>query len=616
MKRPGLGFWSVLFLALNLTLGCGGGGSSNNNPGNTGTTSVTGTAAAGVPIASATITVKDATGVSRTATTGADGKYTLDVTGLTAPFLLKVNLSNGTSLYSVGGAAGVVNVHPFTDLIIQTWYEVQGKTIDAAFSDPVGNPPPTTTEIEVIASVVEEIVQKWLTDNGIDVTSFDLISTPFDANGAGFDAVLDTVTVDNTNPAAPIITINAGASGTQTTNLTVGVGGDISISTSITVSGVTSTSFTSAFVPASSAAQTALNGVLTTLSDMAAVVNAKGAGLAAADILPFVDSAYLGGGRNASQFATNMASDLAGKTLNSFTVNHILSFDETANIIAIDGEATITSGGTTLVQEVNGDDNNGLIFKLESDGSWKFYGNQQRVKINLQTETSRRMLGTTCPTGCDGVYYDLQIQINAPHTGTTADVASATVTGNIGGSTQALPMTISPTTVTDSSGLVTDQIDLMGPGGTFYGLASPSEFPPAGSSYAIQVTFGDGSTATYTKVLGASTPEAMTLQAGVESTVGHSATATLGQPVTLSWNLPVTFPIASVEMYAHVTDSTGTGSCDTNGPDLTASSTTGTMTLPATCNGLGVQVNPGYPSISVVVTGTSGESTNIWYAFQ
>lgn len=139
--------------------------------------------------------------------------------------------------------------------------------------------------------------------------------------------------------------------------------------------------------------------------------------------------------------------------------------------------------------------------------------------------------------------------------------------------------------------------------------------PAAGSTYTVAVTFADTTTASYTHVLGASTPEAITLQAGVEATVGHSAADRLGQPVTLSWNLPQSFPIKSVEVYGFVKSVTGDG-CNISGPDLGADATTATITLPTTCNGNALEVNPSYPSISVVVTGTSGETTDLWYAFQ
>lgn len=597
--------------ALTLALyGCNGGGSSTS----TSSVTVSGTAATGAPIANSQITITGAKGSTVTVTTGADGSYSADVSKLTAPYLEKVVTPSNATLYSVGTGAGTVNIHPLTDLIVHTWYEAQGTTADAAFADPTANPPPTAKEVDVITTVVEKVVDKWLVANGIDPTQFNLISTPFKANSSGFDAVLDTLTVDTSNPAAPSISVNAGTNGLQTTDMTVASGGNISADTSITVGSVTSTSFTSAVVPTSTAAQTALTGVLTTLSNLASTINTKGTTLAGTDILPFVDSGYLGGGRNASQFAANMASDMAGLTLDSFTVNHIISFDATNNIIAIDGQLTMTLGNNQIVRDVNGNDDDGLFFKLESDGSWKFYGDQRKGKINLTTETSQRMLGTTsgCQTGCDGVYYDLQAQLNVP----TGSVTSASVTGNFGGTQQTINMTKASGTVTDGSGLVTDQWDALGGvGQTFYGLTGPSQFPVAGSSYTFKVTFSNNSTATYTRILGASTSEAMTLQSGVEATVGHSISASLGQPITLSWNLPVSFPIASVEMYAHESDTSGNG-CDISGPQLAANATTGTMTLPSTCNNLSVAGSPNNPSISIVVTGTSGESTNIWYAFQ
>lgn len=141
---------------------CSGGSSSSATP--SGTT-LAGTAATGLPVAIAGLTIKDKNGVSKTGTTDAKGKYSIDVTGLTAPFLLRVTLPSGAFLYSVGGSAGVVNIHPLTNLIVQSWYHVQGTTVDSAFSNPASNPPLTTTTVKVIASVVENIVKKWLVDN-------------------------------------------------------------------------------------------------------------------------------------------------------------------------------------------------------------------------------------------------------------------------------------------------------------------------------------------------------------------------------------------------------------------------------------------------------------------
>ena len=146
-------------------------------------------------------------------------------------------------------------------------------------------------------------------------------------------------------------------------------------------------------------------------------------------------------------------------------------------------------------------------------------------------------------------------------------------------------------------------------------MSGSEAFPPAGTAYTLTVTFADASQEVYTRVLGASTSEAFSVQSGVEATVGHSFAAIKDTPVTLSWTLPVSFPIASVEMYGFE-KSVGQIGCTIEGPLLAANATTGTITLPTLCNSDTVEIDPSYPSISIVVRGTNGEQTSIWYAFQ
>ncbi|NKE73776.1 carboxypeptidase-like regulatory domain-containing protein [Candidatus Manganitrophus noduliformans] len=603
----------VMLLLFSLVLqSCGGGGGSSGGNPPAGAITVSGTAATGAPVGNATITIKDATGASKTATTGTDGKYTIDVSGMTAPFLAKVDLPGGTALYSVGSAAGVVNIHPLTDLIIRTWYEVQNGAVDTAFSDPAAAPPPTATELAVIVSVIKDLVSKWLVDAGLDLENFDLISTPFDADQSGFDGFLDDITVDTTNR---VISVDTDGDGTdeQVTNLDLdgdddGTNGDITAATTIVVNGTTSTSFTSAFIPTTATEREGVAGALATLQSLAATATAKGADLAATDLLPLYDSNYRHRGLDENQDAAGFADDLRGTTIESFIVERVLSFDSTNNIISISGRVILTQDGVT-VEEIVDEDGDGLIFKKQSDGRWLFYGNQERARAQVGVITERRMLGITCPSGCDGVYYALKVQVGAP----VGEIASATITGLIGGSQQTLPLT-STGTFTDD-GVNTEHFDLQDSGSWWYQLSGPSAFPPAGTVYTLTVTFADSNQEVYTRVLGASTSEAFNLQSGVEATVGHGSGATLGNPVTLSWTLPVSFPIEEVFMYGSLKSTGGVG-CDVEGPLLASTATSGTITLPTTCNGQSVEVNPSYPSINVVVQGKNGEETSIWYAFQ
>lgn len=188
----------VIISTLCLT-GCGSGGkgdssSRDNNHGSG--ISLSGTAAAGAPIASATVTLKDKNGSLKTALTGTDGKYSFDITGMAAPFLIKVPFGQ-TSLYSVATSSGTANVHPYTDLIIRNWYAVKGSDLDAAFGSAGALPePPTEADISAIEFTLRNIMQTWIRQEGLDVSSFNLIASSFDANRAGFDRILDNTMVE------------------------------------------------------------------------------------------------------------------------------------------------------------------------------------------------------------------------------------------------------------------------------------------------------------------------------------------------------------------------------------------------------------------------------------
>jgi hypothetical protein len=117
--------------------------------------SATGTAATGAAITTALVTLVDANGKTATTTTASDGTYTLDTSGLAPPFMVSVQVNDTTTLYSVSDATGaslVINVTPLTDLIIRSWYSVQGKDVATAFTAPAANPPPSPTEVQIIGS--------------------------------------------------------------------------------------------------------------------------------------------------------------------------------------------------------------------------------------------------------------------------------------------------------------------------------------------------------------------------------------------------------------------------------------------------------------------------------
>lgn len=78
----------VTALALAAALVACGGGSDSSSPGSSSTTQLSGVAAVGAPLKNATIKVYDKTGATKTATTGSDGAYSVDITGMSAPLMI------------------------------------------------------------------------------------------------------------------------------------------------------------------------------------------------------------------------------------------------------------------------------------------------------------------------------------------------------------------------------------------------------------------------------------------------------------------------------------------------------------------------------------------------
>lgn len=104
--------------------GCGGGGGGSGTPapitpGNVSTPTVSGTASEGALITGKAVRLKDANGTSAIdgTTNATTGIYTIDVTGLTAPFFVTVTGTNGTYV-SLAQSTGTANINPITTTIV------------------------------------------------------------------------------------------------------------------------------------------------------------------------------------------------------------------------------------------------------------------------------------------------------------------------------------------------------------------------------------------------------------------------------------------------------------------------------------------------------------------
>ncbi|CAG4906512.1 hypothetical protein R70241_03427 [Paraburkholderia saeva] len=122
---------------------CGGGGSNSgrNNAGNTTPTVTTsGTAAIGAPIVSGSVSLKCASGATASATTAADGTYSVTLKSADYPCVAEVagGQANGvalaSALHSVAAAPGTTNVTPLTDLIVGVLGNGNASALDDATS--------------------------------------------------------------------------------------------------------------------------------------------------------------------------------------------------------------------------------------------------------------------------------------------------------------------------------------------------------------------------------------------------------------------------------------------------------------------------------------------------
>ena len=199
--------------------GCGGSGGTAPATGGGGSTIIAGTAADGAPIIG-TVTVQDSSTPAKTKQVNilADGKYNVDVANMTGPFMLRADGTVGGSdihLYSAATNAdlgGIINVTPFTDLIIaniagslaKTYYDNQGfKNLSA-------------NDIKTNADGLKSKILPVLQALGVDST-VDLVRVSFSADSTGFDRVMDVIKV-TTDPATQIATINNIITGQQITN--------------------------------------------------------------------------------------------------------------------------------------------------------------------------------------------------------------------------------------------------------------------------------------------------------------------------------------------------------------------------------------------------------------
>jgi hypothetical protein len=176
---------------------------------------VDGTAAEGGPINNGTVQITDASSPAQTVRvkTNAKGYYFAKVTGFAAPLVVKIVSQSGKVYYSLSDAAigagsvNTVNITPLTDKIASL---VMGSASVATITPADITPALVASakaQVKAIfasalstagvsgdkASFSQKLSALYATSYAGTAISFDPITTPFVANGTGYDKVLDQI---------------------------------------------------------------------------------------------------------------------------------------------------------------------------------------------------------------------------------------------------------------------------------------------------------------------------------------------------------------------------------------------------------------------------------------
>ena len=194
-QRPAFALTAIALVAL---AACGG------DPDEPLPTTLSGTAAIGAPIAGATVVVIDsdpATTDPASVTAGADGRYSIDISGLKAPlFIRATGTVSGEAVEQVAvvptvaaNASNTANVTPLTSAV-------------ATLVAPGGNASALATPATLAGAATEAqvsnattlLVNTLTSDAGTAAllgTGFNPLTTSFNADGTGVDAALERVSV-------------------------------------------------------------------------------------------------------------------------------------------------------------------------------------------------------------------------------------------------------------------------------------------------------------------------------------------------------------------------------------------------------------------------------------
>ncbi|MBI2959222.1 MAG: hypothetical protein HYY28_02825 [Betaproteobacteria bacterium] len=312
------------------------------------------------------------------------------------------------------------------------------------------------------------------------------------------------------------------------------------------------------------------------------------------------DSAFLNEGRNAVYEAKRMAEEMRDSPpIETLVIDHVNSYDETNQVISVGG--IVTMGG--IAEFVNGHEDGLFILKRQADNTtWLAYGDQRIVKGHFQVEMrTDRMQGFNA-----GPRQHVNFDIEAP----IGTITSASVMG---------PGMASPLQLQQGQVRVETIVGDLAAGpeiferDAFYGGFDPGTVVQAGTLYTLSVTKTGGESVSYPLVFrGIAVTDPVAGAINVTSPTGYTlADARLGSPLSVQWTLPTGYPIVEVRLDGWAGTQNFSCYIDNQGQFLAPNATSGSITLPALCNGETVT----YAGLTVSTSGENGQRSAYMHGF-
>ncbi len=364
----------------------GGGGGTGGGGGGSAST-LSGVAVAGAPIVG-TVTLKDSgsPAVTKFSLIDANGNYTIDVTGLTPPFMLRADGTVGGRSYSIYSGAtladinGNINITPLTDLIVAN---VAGQLASTYFTN--GNfSTLTTTELNTQQAALQARLLPILTAVGVS-GSIDLLRTAFSADHTGLDAALDVIRVE-VNTATSIATITSIINNQIITDNLASQADATVIDATGVASGITDVQ--------------AIMTHFSTFTSLFATTLPSG-GASNATLQAMFDAGFLFDGDNRAAFLGMLATD---PTMIGIKFNNVSIVE--GSLLPANGSPTAASVVFRVIQ--GGVPMEDMIFNLvKSGGIWKITGNGRIGKARVLSFA--RLQDTPSPNSIDtGLLFEIE----------------------------------------------------------------------------------------------------------------------------------------------------------------------------------------------------------------